>query len=740
MFGVPPSGALEKPAKAGTPNRYSKQCGAPNTRRCYHRCVTPPVHGHRTPELLAPAGDAGSLRAALEAGADAVYFGLDQLNARCRAQNFRADDLPGIVELVHSKGARAYLTLNTDLAEREASVAARILELACDAAVDAVIVRDLAMLALRPAFPELTFHLSTQSYIASSADVVFARDLGVSRVVLAREMSLAEIAFASAVPGIETEVFIQGALCFCISGRCLLSSWASGRSGNRGLCTSPCRLPWHCDGDSGNPTPLSMLDLVAIDRLGELARAGVAAFKIEGRLKTAEWVSTATRLYRKAIDNNVAAIVDRETPRSVIAATGLLEAARALSANTGRQTTSAYLDARRSALTGLSSRQAASQRIAPDAEFEFHPGEADYAAYALSITVANAQLQCRVVYGGRVTRFSIPHEATQSSIHLAAFLDDLSTHPILDIRLKHSDTDAPDLALTPRQAGRLRDRIAAAIRRTPRPEADANATLNTAFPPLPRSALSTQNSALTLGGSPDRARLDLPQALAWSAALPPGGLIVEGVNDTTLGPLLVTHAKDRLVIALPPVFFEEGVEPIRRLLAGCAAAGVAVEANNLGGLHLAHELAPDCPLEAGGGLAVLNTPAAEFLACLGVRCVAISVEADRSQIEEIAATCAVPCSLTVFSRPPLLVTRAEPPDFRDGRVYANDRGLQLVSRRESGLWTFRPELPFDLRGQRNGNIRVAHLVVELIASPDPQQEWRHASEKPFLFNYARALA
>jgi collagenase-like PrtC family protease len=723
--------------------------------------VAQPSPVSRTPELLAPAGDADSLRAALDAGADAVYFGLDQFNARRRARNFRADELVAVVDSIHAKGARAYLTLNTDLAEREASAAARILELAGDAAVDAVIVRDLAVLALRPAFPELAFHLSTQSYIASSADVVFARDLGVARVVLAREMSLPEIAAASAVPGIETEVFVQGALCFCISGRCLLSSWASGRSGNRGLCTSPCRLPWHTDDDSASPTPLSMLDLVTIDRLGELARAGVAAFKIEGRLKTAEWVSTATRLYRAAIDHPL--------PPGEGRSEGLLKSARALSSNTGRQTTSAYLDARRSALTGLSSRQAASRRDENAAEFEFHPGAADYEAYELSITMTDTQLQCRVVYGGRVTRFSIPsgtdilvchpevpvshardpvrdprvsvRDSAGSCVCLAAFLDNLSTQPILNIPLKHSDTNAPRIPIDPGQASKLRDKITAAIRRTPRPDSAGGSAAGDSCPALLSPAARTLNPGLLpLGHGPDRVRLELPQALAWSAPLPPGGLIVEGVTEATLEALLAARPKDQLIIALPAVFFEEGIELIRRLLAGCAAAGVAVEAGNLASLRLAHEVAPDCPLEAGPGLAILNTPAAEFLSCLGVRCVSISVEADRRQIEDISANCAVPCSLTVFARPPLLVTRTEPPDFRDGRVYSNDRGLQLVSRRESGLWTFRPELPFDLRGEHNRRIRVAHLVVDLIASPDPRHDWQHATENAFLFNYGRSLA
>ena len=195
-------------------------------------------------ELLAPAGSFAALEAALEAGAGAVYLGLKNLNARRGAENFDQEEFARAVQAAHAGGARAYLTLNIDLSERDLGQAARILELARQAGADAVLVRDPALLALRREYPGLEFHFSTQTCMANSADVAAAGELGARRVVLAREMTLAEIAAASAVPGVQTEVFAQGALCFCVSGRCLLSSWVGGRSGNRGTCTSPCRVPW----------------------------------------------------------------------------------------------------------------------------------------------------------------------------------------------------------------------------------------------------------------------------------------------------------------------------------------------------------------------------------------------------------------------------------------------------------------------------------------------------------------
>ncbi len=287
--------------------------------------MTPPI------ELLAPAGDRACLLAALEAGADAVYLGLTALNARRNARNFSEAELAEACELVHGQGKRLHLTLNIDLAQDELTRAARILEVASRLHVDAVLVRDPALLALKPHFPELEYHLSTQACVASTADVEAARELGAKRVVLARELSLDEIAAASRVPGIETEVFAHGALCFAVSGRCLLSSWVGGRSGNRGQCTSPCRVAWTLDGAPGG-TPFSMHDLSLVARVDELRRARVRSLKIEGRMKNPSWVRAAVALFRKALS------AEPPPPDE------LAKEAERRGATPGRKQTSAYLD------------------------------------------------------------------------------------------------------------------------------------------------------------------------------------------------------------------------------------------------------------------------------------------------------------------------------------------------------------------------------------------------------------
>ncbi|MCL1891038.1 MAG: U32 family peptidase [Coriobacteriia bacterium] len=265
------------------------------------------------PELLAPAGNRDAFFAALAAGADAVYFGVSDFNARRGADNFLLDDLRELCDIAHLAGRRVYLTLNTVIKESEFDKALELGRQAWARGVDAVIVQDLGLLrALARAVPDLKLHASTQLNAHSSADIKALAKLGAARVTLARELSLSEIQTLSvraADLGVETEVFAHGALCFCYSGQCYMSSIIGQRSANRGLCAQPCRLPYKLiDTSTGRAvaTPgdhlLSAGDLCSLPLLGELAASGASSLKIEGRMKSATYVSTATQAYRAALD------------------------------------------------------------------------------------------------------------------------------------------------------------------------------------------------------------------------------------------------------------------------------------------------------------------------------------------------------------------------------------------------------------------------------------------------------
>ena len=265
------------------------------------------------PELLAPAGEPRALRAALSAGADAVYFGLARWSARAFAGNFAGEAAPEAVETAHLYDARAYLALNTLLKDDEVEPALAALEAPYLAGLDALIVADLGFAArVREEYPDLPLHASTQLNTHSSAQLEALRRLGFSRAILARELSLAEIA-ALETRGLELEAFVHGALCYGYSGDCLLSSMVGGRSGNRGRCSQSCRLRYalrRTGSAALEPSRImSTSDLSAIGVLPELLAAGVSSFKVEGRMKDAAYVGVTTAVYREALD---AAVADPE--------------------------------------------------------------------------------------------------------------------------------------------------------------------------------------------------------------------------------------------------------------------------------------------------------------------------------------------------------------------------------------------------------------------------------------------
>jgi collagenase-like PrtC family protease len=570
-------------------------------------------------ELLAPAGDRACLVAALEAGADAVYLGLTALNARRYARNFSEPELEEACELAHGLGRRVHLTVNIDLAQGELGRAAEILEIASRLRIDAVLVRDLALLALKPHFPELEFHLSTQACVASAADVAAARDLGFRRAVLARELTLAEITTASQVQGIETEVFVHGALCLAVSGRCLLSSWVGGRSGNRGQCTSPCRVPWTLDGRPGG-TPLSAHDLSLAARVGELRAAGVRALKIEGRMKNPSWVRGAVKLLRKGIDGTA-------TPEQLAA-----EAERRPAGT--RRLTSAYLDGRRTEIV----------------EVQRSPGT--------------------------------------------------------DGQVATGDAPAPPRLALRTAAAALLDQIDSRAR--------------------PHRSVE-----------PDRVRLAQDQAGDFLARVQPrGGAIIEGLEPDRLARLVRSHRATQIIVALPSVFFEVERESVEALVAASRSLDVPVEVNNWGGWRLAS--AAGARMIAGPGLGVLNALAARELARLGFEEVTASVEADAAKLEALLRRTLLPCSVVVFGRPALVVTRAELPSAVAHAELEDRRAVRMRARRSSELWELRPVRPFDLRGLQLPPA-LSHAVADLVASPDPLAEWRGPVAGASEFNFDRTL-
>ena len=252
----------------------------------------------KLPELLAPAGNFECLLAAVEAGADAIYVGGKRFGARAFAKNFDIDELARAAVYCNLHGVKLYVTVNTLVDDKEFPELIKYAAELYRIGVSALIIADLGAIAeIKRCVPGLELHASTQMSVHNTAGAIEAKKLGATRVVLARELPLSEIKSAVRDSGCEIEVFLHGALCVCYSGQCLFSSLVGGRSGNRGECAQPCRLPYN-----GGKYPISLKDLSLADHIPELIEAGIASLKIEGRMKSAEYVYTVTKIYRTLLD------------------------------------------------------------------------------------------------------------------------------------------------------------------------------------------------------------------------------------------------------------------------------------------------------------------------------------------------------------------------------------------------------------------------------------------------------
>lgn len=252
-------------------------------------------------EVLAPAGSPAALKAAVFAGADAVYMGGALFSARANAANFSKEEMREAVAFARERSVRVYVTVNTLLKDSELSEALEFCEYLCALPVDGILVQDMGLFALlRAACPQMPLHASTQMSLHTPAGAALLKEIGASRVVLARELSLEEIRELSAQTDVELEAFVHGALCMSLSGQCYFSAMLGGRSGNRGRCAQTCRLPFAAPGGTGHD--LSLKDMSFIGRIGALREAGVCSAKIEGRMKRPEYVAAAVSACRHAAD------------------------------------------------------------------------------------------------------------------------------------------------------------------------------------------------------------------------------------------------------------------------------------------------------------------------------------------------------------------------------------------------------------------------------------------------------
>ena len=612
-------------------------------------------------ELLAPAGSMEALRAAVCNGADAVYLGADTFNARMNARNFSAADLQEAVVYCHVRGVKVHLTLNTLVLDREMPRAAELIRLAASCGVDAFIVQDLGVVSLcRQLAPDVPIHASTQMSIHSLEGVLEAAALGCSRVVLSRELPASEIAYICKKSPVEIEVFVHGALCMCYSGQCYLSSVIGRRSGNRGQCAQPCRLPYGYGRFESTRYPLSLKDNCLAGELDELRRMGVASIKIEGRMKRPEYVAIVTRAYRTVLNGGKLMPSDLQELETAFSRQGFTD-------GYFRGQTGSDMFGRRQEGEDTADLFASARATYEQGE----PQRIGVRFYAMIRRGEPAQLAVEDPDGNLCrTRGPVPEQAVYRSLtpqDLEQQLKKTGGTPYLCTAVR-SSLD-PDLMLPASAINAMRRDVIAEL--TAKRGRAAPARLN-AYDEPPRYDGIAGEPQLTV------AVRTADQITSRMLSMKPTVLYVP-LSELAEHPDLPQRVsvETQLAAILPRVIWSGELAPVARQLRTVYEMGVRqVLAGNLGQLHIAR--AAGFAVRGDFGLNIVNSRAMRYLREQGLDSQLLSFELTLPQIRDIAK--AVPAELLIYGRLPLMLMENCVMKNRTGICACQTGTVRLVDR------------------------------------------------------------
>lgn len=612
-------------------------------------------------ELLAPAGSMEALRAAVCNGADAVYLGADTFNARINARNFSAADLQEAVVYCHVRGVKVHLTLNTLVLDREMPRAAELIRLAASCGVDAFIVQDLGVVSLcRQLAPDVPIHASTQMSIHSLEGVMEAAALGCSRVVLARELPAEEIAHICKRSPVEIEVFVHGALCMCYSGQCYLSSVIGRRSGNRGQCAQPCRLPYGYGRFESTRYPLSLKDNCLAGELDELRRMGVASIKIEGRMKRPEYVAIVTRAYRTVLNGGKLMPSDLQELETAFSRQGFTD-------GYFRGQTGSDMFGRRQEGEDTADLFASARATYEQGE----PQRIGVRFYAMIRRGEPAQLAVEDPDGNLCrTRGPVPEQAVYRSLtpqDLEQQLKKTGGTPYLCTAVR-SSLD-PDLMLPASAINAMRRDVIAEL--TAKRGRAAPARLN-AYDEPPRYDGIAGEPQLTI------AVRTAGQITSRMLSMKPTVLYVP-LSELAEHPDLPQRVsvETQLAAILPRVIWSGELAPVARQLRTVYEMGVRqVLAGNLGHLHIAR--AAGFAVRGDFGLNIVNSRAMRYLREQGLDSQLLSFELTLPQIRDISK--AVPAELLIYGRLPLMLMENCVMKNRTGICACQTGTVRLVDR------------------------------------------------------------
>ncbi|HQO09259.1 MAG TPA: peptidase U32 family protein [Clostridiales bacterium] len=666
-------------------------------------------------ELMSPAGNSESFYAAVNGGAEAVYLGLNLFNARKPARNFSFEEISGIISFAHAKNVKVYITLNTDLKSSELENASKILSFLNEIKADAIIVKDIALIYLIDKyFSPFEFHLSTQFGISNTAGMFMAEKLGASRVVLARELNLDEIKALSEPFYPKTEVFVQGSMCFSFSGKCLMSSWFGGKSANRGSCQAPCRFRFEKELSGDFKPYFSMKDLNLSNDLTDLEKAGVAALKIEGRLKSAEWVGEITKYYRNLLDNKVS---DGSDP----------------SRFSGREQGSGFYGGLENLITSKNSGTVKMEISSkPQDRRERHNG------YDLRIT-ADSEIYINILtdLGDAEYRTKVKKLVNEKrGINLSEIetrLRDVSFGNLYLNRISLNN----DILITKSQLNNIVSDLGAIIAPLSRKEIKFLKNIKLPFKleyELANPECNPKNSIEVCFGNANILKIFADDIDKISNEIKDSGIkkvIVSHAHFSDIAKIKELSNRVRVEISLFPILFENDLEDCRKIITELEHTNnISYEANDIGHLRLLKNTSKK--IDCGPGLSPYNFIAVKQLEKLGLDSTHIPLEADIETIDGLKNS-SLPLRMTIFSKIPLFYTRAASENFNEGTSFTERENYRFSVHKFNDISIFSSDDYFTIQDIDLSFLKVHEIIIDLSGETDILNKFQALKRDPSKF-------
>jgi collagenase-like PrtC family protease len=667
-----------------------------------------------TPELMSPAGNREALYAAVDNGSDAVYLGLSVFNARKPAINFRFDELHEVIKYAHSRSVRIYVTLNIDLKSSELEEAARILNLLIESKADAVIIKDMALIyMLSNYYPPFEFHLSTQFGIANSAAMSMAENLGASRVVLARELNNMEISALVRPYFPKAEVFVQGSMCFSFSGKCLMSSWFGGKSANRGACQAPCRFRFTKEGAGGTSSFFSMKDLNLSERINELSELGVSALKIEGRLKSAEWVAEITKHYRALLDGTETESSDPSKFSGRVQGEGFYGDSARLIADKNFGSVSSGVKQPENKTVGQN-------------KYDLKIIPTDKIKIEILTDIGNTELEIKIKQLKNENR-GIPLSELEYRIRDLSFGNLFLGKFILD----------EDILVAKSQLKNIVSELGSVIAPLSRRESKFLKSIKIPhkLDHVLRNPESDPKNSITV---------KFENANILKIRIKDTEQIRDKIRDSGIKKVIVTGAKfsdrdiikelsnrTRVEISIFPILFENDLEDYRNLIDSLEHTNnISYEANDIGHLKLLKRTSKK--IDCGPGLSPYNFLGVKQLKELGMASAHIPIESDIETLDGLK-TSPLPLRMTVYSKIPLFYTRASSEVFSEGSVFTEKEGFRFSVSRFNDISIFSSEEYFTASTADLSFLKVHEIIIDLSGESDILNKFELIKKDPSKF-------